>query len=166
MLSVPAGYKAICKVPCGAASVLAGAEASTVRLCQEVRAHPHLTLSESQNPLPGSTPVRPKHGSALALPPVPPVPLLWPKAAGLRQGPWLKETGGRCLLRHLQVCSSPLSFWKRSVSGIATKLLLLGTQWDRSCLPETEAAEEQGLARKSHSVPWCEGLAIEVVVGP
>lgn len=40
VLSLPASYKAVCKVPRGASPVLAGEETSLVRLCQEVRA-PH-----------------------------------------------------------------------------------------------------------------------------
>lgn len=45
VFSVPASYKAIRKVPGGAAPVLAGAEASAVRLCQEVSIAPLPHLS-------------------------------------------------------------------------------------------------------------------------
>lgn len=40
VLSVPASYKAVCKVPRGTAPVPAGEEARAVRLCQEVSAAP------------------------------------------------------------------------------------------------------------------------------
>lgn len=61
-LSVPASYKAIRKVPRGAAPVPAGAETSAVRLCPEVRVPPHLTLS------PYPIPAIPRHAPNQGLP--------------------------------------------------------------------------------------------------
>lgn len=50
VFSVPASYKAIRKVPGGAAPVLAGAEASAVRLCQEVSIAPCPTCPQEGMP--------------------------------------------------------------------------------------------------------------------
>ena len=52
VLCVAASYKAVCKVPCGAASVLAGAETSIVRLCEKVRvvAPPRPAMSPCPSP--------------------------------------------------------------------------------------------------------------------
>lgn len=51
LLSLLAGYKAVCKVPRGASHVLAGEETSLVRLRQEVRA-PHTSPCQSHTKSP------------------------------------------------------------------------------------------------------------------
>lgn len=68
VLSVPASYKAVCKVPGGTAPVPAGEEARAVRLRQEVSAAPV--------PIPAVCPTRCPCFSASPLPSVQPVVIL------------------------------------------------------------------------------------------
>lgn len=143
VLAIPASYEAVCQVPGGAASVLAGAETSLVRLCPQVRLPPH---PPRQSP-------KPHPSTAWAYPVLVFLALTLDSGAEAASHRWRR--GGRCSSASPLQSMQPLVWGRCFLSGIVTRHLLLGTRRvEAAC---QKAAEEQGSTGKPS---WFLGVRI------